>query len=294
MLVAKGRPAVLRVEVRNFDGILTAPTGSVSVVVKDVDDATVASGNASATATTGVYSYTLPTAVTGELGAYVAVSSCTVSGSTLTRTYEIDVVGDYLFEINELRDRDSSITEVSYPAEMVRDVREKVTQDLETAAQVAFSKRVKRAILNGDGSSSLLLPDVEVSEVLAVVVYGEDAGVDVGDDVTGTDLTDVEVDRTTGLMTRTDGQVFPAGSNNILVDYECGYDTVPGPIRAAALTLAIEYLVPSSMPARATSQSTDIGDFRISVANIDLGRETGIPAVDAAIQRYGRTRPRLG
>lgn len=294
MLIAKGRGATLTIEVRDFDGVLAAPTGNVVVTVKDIDDSTVSTGNASATGTTGKYAYTLPLAVVGTLGRYEVTAAYTLAGVQSTRSYRIEVVGDYLFEINELRDRNSAISAAAFPADLVREARQMATEAMERSAQVAFSKRSKRAVLNGDGTSTLVLPDVEVSEILGVTIYGEDYGTDLGDDITGAELADVEVNRETGVLTRTDGRLFPHGSNNIVVDYEHGYDQVPGPIRDAAMTLVLEYLVPSGLPARATSQATDIGDFRISVANVDYGRDTGIPAVDAAIALFGRRRPRLG
>lgn len=295
MLVAKGRPAVLTIEVRDFDGVLVAATGSVSVVVKDVDDVSVASGTASASDTTGVYTYSLPTGVTGSLGSYVATATATVSGSTVTLPYHVEVVGSYLFEIHELRERDRALeNESNFPAEMIRRAREDATAVIERSAQVSFARRVSRVILSGDGSSTLLLPDVEVASILGCVVYDEASGVDVGDEVTGSELEDLEVNPATGVVTRTDGQAFPVGSNNVLIDYEHGYEYVPARIKTAAMILAEESIVPSGTPARATSQSTDLGDFRISVANVDYGRDTGIPEVDAAIALFGRRRPRLG
>lgn len=294
MLVAKGRPAQIKIEVRNFDDVLAAPTGSVAVVITDVDDLTVSSGNATSSTPTGTYLYTLPTAVTGTLGVYTATATYTLSGSTVTRSYPIEVVSDYLFDIHELRDMRSTISETNYPAALVRSAREAATVEIEQSAQVAFVKHVKRVTMSGDGSSTLLLPDVEVTEILSCVLYSEDTGVDDDDEILGTELIDIEVNRETGLVTRTDGQAFPLGSNNVVIDYEHGFDAIPEPIRQAAMTLAIEYLVPSGLPVRATAQSTDLGDFRISVANPDLGRDTGIPSVDAAIQKYGRRRPRLG
>lgn len=294
MLVAKGRPAVLTVEVRDFDAILCAPDAAPTVVITDVDGTTVSTGTATATDATGIYTYTVPSAVTCTLGVYTAEASFDLSGEPASVSYALEVVGEYLFEINEIRDRDHAITESSYPAGLIRAARESATDAIETAAQVAFSKRASRAILSGDGTSTLLLPDVEVAAILACIIYDEETGTDTADEVTGDELIDVEVNRETGVVTRTDGQVFPVGSNNVLIDYEHGYDRVPAPVREAAITLAIEYLVPSALPARATAQATDLGDFRISVANIDLGRDTGIPAVDSVIQQFGRRRPRLG
>lgn len=295
MLVAKGRPAALTIEVRDFDGVLSAPTGNVAVVVKDVDETTVGSGNAAAGTETGVYTYALPSAVTGNLGEYQATVTYTLSGSTVTRVVGIDVVGDYLFELHELRDRDRNLrNEQNYPAEALRQAREIATQELETAAMVSFSTRARKVTLSGDGTKELMLPDARVTSVVSVTLYDEDTGVDDDEDILGDELTDIEVRTDAGVLVRTDGAVFPWGSNNVEIEYLHGYETAPAKIREAALILAVESLVASGLPARATSQSTDLGEFRISVANEDLNRPTGIPAVDAAIQKYGYRRPSTG
>lgn len=295
MLVAKGRPASLTIEVRNYDGVLAAATGNVVVTVKDIDNTTVGTGNASASPTAGVYTYAIPSAVTDSLGVYEATATYTLSGAPVTRVYSVETVNDYLFEIHELRDRDRALeNSTNYPAERIRQARDEATADLERSAEVAFATRSTRQILSGNGTSRLLLPHLEVSAIIGVTLYDEDTGVDSSDDLTGTDLQDVEVDREAGVLIRTDGQVFPLGSNNVIVDYEHGYELPPAPVRQAAMTLAEEYLVPSGLPARATSQSTDLGNFRISVANEDLNRPTGIPSVDAVIAKFGRRRPRIG
>lgn len=297
MQVAKGVAAHLHIDVRDEDGVLAAATGNVAVVVKDVDGATVASGNATAGQhghDVGEYSFTLPTAVTGELGEYTATATYTLSGVVHTRTFPIEVIGSFLFEIHELRDFDRAIQSTNdYPAESIREAREIVTRRLERAAQVAFSPRVKRVTLDGDGTRRLLLPDVMVTDVLSVTVYGEDIGADVADEVTGNELLDIEWDGDAGVLVRTDGSVFPEGSRNIVVDYQHGYEQVPATVRRAAMMVAVEVLVPSGLPQRATAQSTDLGDFRISVANLELGRPTGIPDVDVTIAEFGRRRPRF-
>lgn len=295
MLIAKGRPAVLTIEVRDFDGVLVAPSGSVAVVVKDVDETTVASGNATAGSETGIYTYTLSSTVTGTLGKYQATATFTVSGSAVTRTYEVEVVGDYLFEIHELRAKSGRLqNESNFPAEAIRQARETATQVLEEAAGVSFATRAARAILSGESLPDLFLPHVRVTAVDGVTLYDEATGVDDDEAITGTALEDIEIKRDAGIIVRTDGNVFPYGSNNVVVDYEHGYETVPGEIREAAMTLAVEYLVESGLPARATSQSSDLGIFSISVSNPDLNRPTGIPAVDSAIKRYGYRGPAVG
>lgn len=294
MLVAKGRPAVLTIEVRDFDGVLASPTGNVAVSVEDVDETVVASGNASQAAA-GIYTYTLPTAVTGTLGVYTATATYTMSGSGYSQTIPVETVGNYLFEMHELRGFDRALeNEEHYPAADLRAAREAVTMDLETAAQVAFAPRARRVTLSGNGWAEIFLPDVRVTEVDAVTLYDEDLGADDDEPIIGDELIDCEADLHTGIVTRTDGNIFPVGSNNVVIDYVHGYEVTPAPIKQAALILAAEYLIKSQLPARATSVSNDLGDFRISVANEDLNRPTGIPAVDSAIQKYGYRRPATG
>lgn len=295
MQVVRGLPATLTIEVRTFDGDLAAATGNVAVVVRDIDGTSVASGNASATATTGVYTFALPAGVTGTLGAYTATASYTLSGVSQSREYPLEVVGAYLFEIHELRAYDRAIAVTAdYSAEEIRAAREEATSRLERAAQVAFSPRVKRVTLSGDGTDRLLLPDVMVTECVGASVYEEVLGADAGEELTATEVLDVEVDTDRGVLVRTDGQVWPAGFRNVVVDYEHGYPTVPAPVKKVAMLLAVESLVPSGLPVRATSQATDIGDFRISLANLDAGRPTGIPEVDAVMGEFGRRRPQVG
>lgn len=295
MQVVRGLPATLTIEVRTYDGDLAAATGNVAVVVKDIDGTTVQSGNATASATAGVYTYALTTTTTATLGTYTATATYTLSGVAQSREYPIEVVGSYLFEIHELRAYDRSIAiSADYTAEEIRVAREEATARLERAAQVVFSPRVKRVTLSGDGSDRLLLPDVMVTECVGASVYEESLGADTGDDFTATEVLDVEVDTDRGVLIRTDGQSWPAGFRNVVVDYEHGYPTVPAPVKKVAMLLAVESLVPSGLPVRATSQATDIGDFRISLANLDAGRPTGIPEVDAVMGEFGRRRPQVG
>ena len=58
------------------------------------------------------------------------------------------------------------------------------------------------------------------------------------------------------------------------------------------MMLAAEKALPSTIPARATSLSTDIGNYRISQA--DKTGKTGIPDVDAIIGLLGEDKPVTG
>lgn len=294
MQVAQHRAAQLTIEVRNFDDALAAPTGNVAVVVTDVDGEQIASANAAASQTTGIFTYTLPSAVTENLGTYTVTATYTLAGYATTRTYPVETIGNYLFEIHELRAYNSDVTEARFSAAAVRLAREIATERLEKIAMVAFSPRQRRVLLSGTGTESIMVPDVYITDVVAATLWESQIGADDSDELTPTEVGDVVVDRDAGLLIRTDGDLWHEGTQNIEIDYVHGYEITPDPVKRATMILAVEQLVSSGTPARATSQATDIGDFRISVANMDLGRYTGIPDVDAVIDTFGRRRPRLG
>jgi hypothetical protein len=171
-----------------------------------------------------------------------------------------------------------------YPSETVRNARDEATARLEEAARVAFAPRVVTETLSGDATTRLLLTNVEST----VVLYLE-----VDDEPIDLDADSLQVD-TSGVVIRTDGEVWPRGVNNIIVQYQHGYVTTPAPVHRAAMRLALEDLVPTALPTRAMSQSTDLGEIRFSMANPEAGRPTGDPEVDAVIYLFGRNRPSVG
>lgn len=295
MRVALNRPAQVRIETRNYDGTLTAPTGNVAVIVKDLDDTTVQSGNATLVAdATGIYTFNLsPTTVLDTLGIYSVTATFTVSGSSSTVTIPVEVVGDHLFEIHELRAFDTALSDdTRYTAEEIRIARDFATERLEEAAQVALTTRLKRIVIDGSGLTSLVLPDTEVTNFVSATNLEEEIGTDTEDDLTATELLDVEA-KIEGILIRTDGNAWTAGTQNWIVEYEHGI-TNSSIWKRPAMILAVEALVRQALPYRATSQSTDLGEFRISVANPTIGRDTGIPEVDAIIHLHGRRRPVVG
>lgn len=284
MRVAKSTAASLTIDVRNEDGELSTPTGSVAVAVVNAAGVSVQTGNAVVSATAGIYTFDLGSAVTGTLGDYVATASWTLGGVAQSRAQVVNVVKEHLFEIHELRAYDPSFADtIRYPANDIRKARENASQRLERAAGVAFATQRTRMTLSGDGTPRLLVPHVLVSSIVSLTVDGVDV-----------DTATVKI-QPGGLLTRTNGMLWPATEpNNVVIVYEHGFTNAPLDVRKGAMALAREHLVPSATPARATSQSTDLGEFRISVANLELGRPTGIPEVDTVIALYGEKRPSVG
>lgn len=67
---------------------------------------------------------------------------------------------------------------------------------------------------------------------------------------------------------------------------EIGAGHVPAEVKEATIALAAWYLLPKAGPDNATSESTDAGVLRYVVGGVG-GAATSLPAVNAAIDRYG-------
>lgn len=186
---------------------------------------------------------------------------------------------DHICTITDVRDHNRALQDsTKYQDSKILDAIEVAEQIMEEAAMVAFVPREKTVTLYGDGTRTLILPDVEVATIDAMSVNGVA--------LTETELASLVV-RKSGLLT---GMYFTAGAE-LTITYTHGFTTPPAPIVRACITLAVEALIPSTIPARATA--TTVGDqfFRLTVAGRD--GVTGIPEVDSAIEQFGRRRPVL-
>jgi PKD repeat protein len=297
-LYARNRAGTVAFVVRNEDGTPTNPTGSVTVTVRDATGTTVATGTATQQqGQTHNCTYALPSAVRTALGKYEVTFAYTLSGISETVVVPVEVVSALLFDVAELRDVYPELSDTNrYTSAEIRSARDEATSRLEQAAQVAFSTRRTIETISGDDTTRLLLPHVEVTAVYSVTVYEETIpGADAVEDAfDANELADVEIYGPAGVLKRTDGEVWPRGNRNVVVEYEHGYEFPPEPVRRAAMKLAVEALVPSALPSRALSQTTDLGEIRLSVANPEAGRPTGDPEIDAVILQFGRRRPTIG
>lgn len=282
-----GQPGTVTLKVYDEDGLLTDPTGDVTVVIEDSAGNEVDTGDAVAVVdTTGTFTYSVPKLVTENLDTYGVSWTYTLSGVERTQKTYFEAVGGHLFEIADFRARDTALADVTiYPSDKVRAARVAAEQRFEKHAKVAFVPRARTVVLSGDDTTRIVVPDAELR-----VVYS--ASID-GVDLTEDQMDYLEIDPS-GIIRRNDGSLWAEGFKNVVITYEHGYDSPPEPVKNAVMMLAFEELVPSSLNPRATSQSTDLGEFRISVANVDAGRFTGIPDVDAVIQTFGRNRPSVG
>lgn len=205
----------------------------------------------------------------------------TLGGEVQGWSTAFELVGGFILRVAALRALDRAYqNETEFPADVMAEVRDAIEELAEKNGMCAFRPKGARRRISGSGRTKLVLPDTDVRDLYS-------ASID------GTALTEIELAgiRAAGnVLWREDG--WDAGFANVDVHYAYGYDRAPGPVVRGALAFAQEYLVPSALPARATSQTVGDMVYRITIAGRD--GPTGVPQFDAAIEQFGRIRPQAG
>jgi hypothetical protein len=165
----------------------------------------------------------------------------------------------------------------------VRTIRESVEERFEQVTGVSFRPAGRQIRLDGDGTQTLILPDLYPREIISASIGGTA--------LTAGEISDLII-YDAGILARPDGSVWTAGKGNIKIHYTYGLDAPPEPIVDAALTYARALLTRSATSDRAVSQSTDVGTFRLATAGRD--GPTGYPEVDAILEQFGTTRIAVG
>lgn len=274
------------------DETATDSSTTVTYAVLDANGTSVASGNAtSGGADTGRYTFTLPAQSTLKRG--TVAWSATIGGAATTETDYFEVVGGFFFGLKQARDSDSSLSSTStYPTADIKAKRLEVEVECETICDRAFVPRYERVVLDGSGTSALLLgmsdPTRSVADVRSIRAVKMAPEVD----ETFVDFTAAELAAlawtTDGTIRRTDGSVFTEGSRNVIVEFEYGLDTPPAELVTASLTRLRSRLNfnKNGIPDRATSfTAAEGGTFRLDMPG---AYKTGIPEVDAVYGRYSR------
>jgi hypothetical protein len=261
------------------DETLTDAGGAVTVTVKRLDGTAVTSGTATH-GTTGVYSFVLPPSAVVDT--WTVDWSGSVAGVTIVVRDYVEIVGDFLFGLPDVRtdmDIKASVTAATMAAK-----RTEVEQTCEKICRKAWVPRFKRYLLDGSGTTDLIVPDMYVRTVRAVSTadrYGLAlTALDAGSLAAVAPLPE-------GVLARDDGGIWPPGRRNVLVEYEHGLDMPPEEIRSNS-KLHFRSIVnrpKSGVPERALSYTTpDGGIYRMTLPGQDT---TGIPDVDAAYARNG-------
>lgn len=245
-----------------YDDLTAADAGTVTVTVKNADNETVHSGSTTSATVEGVktYSFTLPAQT--DLGRLTITWDGTLKDDT---TYE-EIIGDYLFELHELR---SLLTTKgygkTYTASQLKDIRDAVTEAFESVTYRSFVGRRKSLIVQ-IYSGKAFLPTVDIRDVLSVD----------GTAFTG-DYTP------TGCLSGLSGS---QGTATVVFEY--GLESVSAESRGHALELAAYFVANTTKrtPDNAESMTDAQGNnYRIALAGL-RGYQVGVPNVDAFLKRF--------
>ena len=209
----------------------------------------------------GVAKLTLTPAETALLDTLTVVWTASFGGQPQQFVDTVEVAGDYLFTIPELRALSTcggglaNIT--NYPEARLVAMRTRAEQALEDACGVAFVPRYGQEVFRGT-----LPPRV------TVLRFVEHAGLLVEPLPEIPDL------------------AFLAG--RVIVGYEHGHLTCPERVRQAAILLAKQWLTPTAIDDRAITMSNDTGTYSLFQAGV-RGHVFSIPEVQATVDMYSET-----
>jgi hypothetical protein len=270
--------ATLSVVVRDSDGEPVAPTGAVTVGVTRSDGSTVvAAGTATGPGGTAAErTVTLNAAAVADLD--VLTATWTNGDATWTTTAE--VVGGFYAALADIRSADPALADTERnPARLLVAARRIVETEFEDICGRAFVPRFTVELLDGTGTDTLNLS----APLLRRVRWARHSD---GTPV-GVNVASIPADPA-GIAVRDDGGVWPAGTRNIEVGFEHGYDRPPPDVRDAFIARLRDVVNRSrrGISERATTfTATEGGTYGLAVAGRG-GSITGLPDVDVVLRRY--------
>jgi hypothetical protein len=278
--VVKGRAFTLS---KTFysDGVAATPTGTPTVALTRLSDGTTVATSAVTGTGVGPYQVTVTAAANNLLDTLTVTWTATLSSQASTYTDTVEVAGDTLFTLAEIRTVTPINDTVAYSTADIIDVRTTVEQAIEQACGVAFVPRYALERYSGDGSNTLQLRHPLPTSIRSVTV--------IGTAFTAPQLADLTM--AAGGAIYSTLTYFTWGQNNIVVGYEHGYQDPPMEIRRAALLLAKMWLVGRRNPiddrAITFNAGADGGTYSLAVPGRN-GSSFGHPDIDVAVDRFSR------
>lgn len=259
----------------------TVSSTTVAVAITDANGTAVTSGNATSA---GAGRYTFPLPPQAALALLTVAWSATIAGAAVVETDEVEIVGGRFFTLPEARSSDSSLKDVGkYPTAELERVRLEVEQECEEICDRSFFPRYKRVVLDGTGTSELMLSGSDIRLIRSVTMAPRVGQTFIAFSVSELAALAVTPDR---VLKRTDSRIFTAGRSNVVVEFEYGLDRIPKDLQRATFTRLRDRLNMSKtgVPDRALSYTTPDGtSYRLDQPG---AYKTGIPDVDALYGRY--------
>lgn len=266
-----------------LDGEPTAPaTPAPTVSVANQDGTVVASGTATISTERKRLEYTLTAAQTANANQLTATWSDVKMGSdpVISATTYHEVTGDVLFTLPEARNHENGVMKnnTTFPNWLVLEARDRIWDEFESILEYPLGGRVRRVDVDGSGTTDMYLP-APANSVRAISTRSGGTWTA----FTSDELADVIV-TSRGRIIRDTLGYWPSGTLNVRVTFEAGEVPIPRELKRAALLVLKDQLNKSDIPARATTQTSEIGTFQLSTPG-QRGAEFGIPAVDVVLNR---------
>lgn len=248
MHILRNVPQTLK-HVFYVDGAAMAPTGTVTYAVTKADGTDLTSGNASVSGSTCTFTLAAQT----NLNILKVAWTATVDGSSRTEYDFHEIVGAHLWSWDQLKSFDGGVLD-GLSVDAIEQERVRIHDDLQAWTGVSWIPRFYRYSAEGDGSAELLLPHRQVSSLLTLTISG----------ITQT-VGNFTVFRDSGRLYAESGwftRPSSAHPQNVVAEYEYGYEYPRDGVDRIGLMLLRERLVGSDVPDSATGMSDEMGTYR--------------------------------
>lgn len=257
----------------------TDPTGNVATVdITRGDGSVFGSNQATVRQTVGIYRYTL--APQADLEIFTMLFEGTFGGVAQQSTPTlVEIVGSFFVSLVDIRALEGLSDATKYPNAKFEEARAWFEDLAERFCGVAFVPRYGRDVIDGDGTTTLLLSRMRIRKLLSVKVDGVAVA-----------TSDFKVS-SIGKLTRTTGSFPTTAPQNVEVIYEHGYDAPKDDLRNAALIAIRDRVLgpKTGVPDRAVAVQSEFANVTLQTAGPD--HPTGIPAVDEVLRAYSRGIP---
>ena len=231
----------------------------------------------------GEVSFVLPSQ--SEVTRLRVVWTATVGGTLRNVTSYIEVVGEHLFDIADLRTFEwGGFTQggapladsAKYPDAKLQQYRDQVADEIEQWTGTAPMERYTSAILHPRaGSKRLPLDQYHPRRVLSFK--------------NGTVAWTPTLIGELQLGIASIEHPYRSFSDPVVIEYVRGLAQVPATVAEAAKKITVLKARPSQIPARAISLTDERGTMQLSIANYEKRRYYGVPEIDTALQTIDET-----
>lgn len=291
MRAVLNRETIVRFRLDDEGGTLVAASGTPTIVVTASDGSPVSGVSVVSTDATGVYKATIPAQTT--LDVLTAVLTATVAGFARTLTETVTLVSERLVPLWMLRE-DAELETIS--TEVILRLSDVVHDWFKDALNFPpVAEHHAREWVQEYPTQRLRVPGVYFPSALVALTYGRGNGAFTYDGAFlsnvepiegGFEFKDTGTFAPVDFLRGTNRGTFPQGV--YLAQVEHGgpwFDAVPEDLRRAAASLARYTARTSNLPERARRIETQQSIIDLSMPSAKF--PTGLPDVDAALNRYG-------